>query len=420
MPDDPAPFDVEGIRRQFPILGTEVHGHPLVYLDNAATTQVPTCVTERIAAHYATSNANVHRGMHWLAHLSTDGLEDARRTVSSFINAPDADGVVFTRGATDSLNMAAQGLKHLLGPQDRVVTSIMEHHSNLLPWQQACKEKGAELCIVGTDANGDLDMGEYARALDGERRVPVVSLTGCSNVIGSCTLLQKAARLAHEAGALVVVDGAQMMRHGMVDIQDIGCDFFAFSGHKMMAGTGTGVLAGPIRSMGLLRPRDFGGEMVKEARRDGAEWEDLPLRLEAGTPNYVGAFALAEACRFLEREGRGDIAQHEDVLLSRAEEGLRSIPGIAIIGRPRRRSGLVSFTVEGVHPFDLCSLADAQGVALRAGHNCAQPLLAHLGLDSVARLSPAFYNTPGEIDAAVDVIERSVHLLRTAGRKETS
>ncbi|MDO4290047.1 MAG: cysteine desulfurase [Eggerthellaceae bacterium] len=425
-------LDVARVREDFPILGTQVHGCPLVYLDNSATTQVPECVLDRVAGHYRTSNANVHRGMHYLAHASTSALEGARRTVAAFAGAPSEDGVVFTRGTTDALNMVARGLAYLIQPGDRVVVSVMEHHSNYVPWQQLCAERGARFEVVGLDERGDVDLDELARVLDGGTTaaggpaatadaagnargpVRVVALAGCSNVLGSVLPARRVADMAHAAGALFVLDGAQIMRHGVVDMQALGCDYLAFSGHKMMAGTGIGALVGTMGSLELLRPRDFGGEMVGEVTRERTTWDALPLRLEAGTPNYVGAVALAAACDYLNALGRNDVAAWEDELATHALERLRAIDGLHVLGNPRKRCGLVSFTVDGVHPLDLCTLVDARGVALRSGHNCAQPLLDLFGLTSVARLSPAFYNTREEIDYAAEQIECAVTMLRAA------
>lgn len=408
-------LDVEKVRAEFPILKSETRGIPLVYLDNAATTQVPQEVTDRIVSHYAHDNANVHRGMHHLAHRSTEALEEARQTVARFVNAPDVDGVVFTRGTTDSLNMIAQGLKHLLDPSSKVVTSVSEHHSNLLPWQQVCQERGAELRVLPLDDNGDVDI-EALECEFAAGNVSIVALTGCSNITGSVLPAETVAKACHDHGALFVLDGAQLMRHKRIDIQAISCDYLAFSGHKMMAGTGVGVLVGPLASMELLTPRDFGGEMVVKATEERGTWEKLPLRLEAGTPNYVGAIALGAACNYLSKTGRDEIARYEDELLQQAEDRLQVVEGLRVIGAPKERAGVVSFTIDDVHPLDLCCLLDTKGVALRSGHNCAQPLLNYLELESVSRMSPAFYNTADEIDFATEQINRASVMLRARSR----
>ena len=406
-------FDVAKVREDFPILQTQVHGCPLVYLDNSATTQVSDQVLRAIENHYHTSNANVHRGMHYLAHASTDALERARETVARFVGASDASCVVFTRGTTDGLNMVARGLEHLLHPGDRVVVSQLEHHSNYVPWQQACFATGADFRVAGLTAEGDLDEAHYAELL-ADGKVKIVAMTGCSNVLGTVTPVKRLAKMAHDAGALFVLDGAQIMRHGVVDIADLGVDYLAFSGHKMMAGTGIGALCGTREALEMLAPRDFGGEMVGKVTQAQTTWEELPLRLEAGTPNYVGAIALGAACDYLSSLGREDIAAYESDLVSHAVSALGEIEGLHIAGSPKERAGLVSFTIDGVHPLDLCTLIDARGVALRSGHNCAQPVLDWLGTSSVARLSPAFYNTTAEIDFAASQIDRAAQMLRAA------
>lgn len=423
-------FDVEKVRGDFPILATQVHGHPLIYLDNAATMQVPCQVTDCVVEHYRTSNANVHRGMHYLAHASTAALEAARKTVARFVGLADERGVVFTRGTTDALNMCAAGLAHLVEPGDRVVVSAMEHHSNFVPWQQLCFARGAEFCVVGLDDNGDVDLAELQSVLDGGPDAPrghvaageklpvepgpvrIVAMTGCSNVLGAVLPARKVADIAHAAGALFVLDGAQLMRHGTVDIPALGCDFFATSGHKFGAGTGIGILCGPVEAMELLHPRDFGGEMVGEVTAAFTSYDELPLRLEAGTPNYVGAIAMATACDYLTGLGREDVAAYEEKLVAYTAERLAAIEGLHVLGSPRKRAGLVAFTIDDVHPLDLCTMVDTRGVALRSGHNCAQPLLDWYGLKSVARMSPAFYNTREEIDTACKLIEKTSAMLR--------
>lgn len=422
-------LDVQEVRKDFPILATEVHGHPLVYLDNAATMQVSSRVLDRVRGYYETTNANVHRGMHYLTNASTEAFEEARKTIARFVGAPDSNGVVFTRGTTDALNMCAAGLAHLVRPGDRIVVTMMEHHSNFVPWQQLCMAREAEFCVVGLDENGDVDMAEYEAVLQGapckhgyvppsaalgEKPGPVriVAMTGCSNILGAVPPVRRAAAMAHEAGALFVLDGAQIMRHGQVKLDDLGCDFMATSGHKFGTGTGIGVLAGSMRAMELLRPRDFGGEMVSEVLPSGSSFEELPLRLEAGTPNYVGAVAMAAACDYLSGVGCEDVAAYEENLVGHALSVLGGIKGLHVLGSPNRRVGLVSFNIDGVESRALCAEVDKCGVALRSGHNCAQPLLDWYGLDSVARMSVAFYNTIEEIDTAAAAIERATAALK--------
>lgn len=405
-------LDVSAIRRDFPILSQQVYGHPLTYLDNGATTQVPQVVIERVANHYATANGNVHRGSHYMAAASTKALEAARSHVARFIGAPSADCVVFTRGTTEALNTVASGLRCYVKPGDHVVSTLIEHHSNYVPFQQLAFERGAEFDVCGITETGDLDLEHLARLL--EMRPKIVAVTCCSNVLGTVTPIERICAMAHDAGALVVLDGAQIMRHRVIDIQQIGCDFFAFSGHKMMAGTGIGVLCGTQSALELLRPSEFGGEMVESVTQPQTEFSDLPLRLEAGTPNYVGSLALDAAMTYLESIGREEIARYEDELLVYAEARIRELPGAHVQGSPAHRAGCVSFLVDDVHPFDLCALVDKLGVALRSGHNCAQPILDHLKTSSVTRLSPAFYNTREEIDYAASCLERGIRTLRAA------
>lgn len=405
-------FDVSAIRQDFPILSSEVYSKPLVYLDNGATTQVPTPVLDRIVEHYRTSNGNVHRGTHFTANASTAALEQARKHAARFIGAASEDSIVFTRGTTEGLSTVAAGLRDYVKPGDHVVSTLLEHHSNYVPWQQLAVERDGVFDVCGITENGDIDLGCLSRLL--EENPKVVAITCCSNVLGTVTPVERICTMAHDAGALVVLDGAQIMRHRIIDVQEIGCDFFAFSGHKMMAGTGIGVLYGKPEALELLRPSEFGGEMVDEVTQAKTLFSDLPLRLEAGTPNYVGSIALDAAMTYLEGVGREDIARYEDDLVAYAAEKISQLDGTHVQGSPAHRAGCVSFLVDDVHPFDLCTLVDKLGVALRSGHNCAQPILDHLGTSSVARMSPAFYNTRYEIDHAVSCLERGIAMLRAA------
>ncbi len=403
-------LNVEDIRASFPVLSRTVYGHPLVYLDNGATTQVPECVVERVADHYRTENGNVHRGMHYTANASTRALENARRTTARFINAPNSECIVFTRGTTEALNTVASGLRRRIGAGDHVVTTVLEHYSNFVPWQQLCLERDAAFDVCTIDENGELDLDDLKRLLEREPRV--VAVSACSNVLGTLTPIKEICGMIHDAGALAVVDGAQVMRHRVIDVQDIDCDFLAFSGHKMMAGTGIGVLYGTPEALELLDPCEFGGEMVDTVTRECTTFTSAPLRFEAGTPNYVGSIALERAMDYLEDIGRADIARYEDELVAHAESALGSIPGVTILGNPAHRSGCVSARFDDAHPFDVCTLVDKLGIALRSGHACAQPLLDKLGATSVARLSPAFYNTIDEIDRAAEAIERALGIIR--------
>ena len=396
-------MDVERVREDFPILGQQVHGHPLVYLDNSATTQVPEQVLSTVAEHYRTSNANGHRGMHYLAHASTDALEHARETVARFVGAADSSCMVFTRGTTDGLNMVARGLAHVLGPDDAVVVSLMEHHSNYVPWQQACFATGADFRVAGLTAEGDLDEAHYAELL-ADGKVKIVAMTGCSNVLGTVTPVKRLAKMAHDAGALFVLDGAQIMRHGVVDIADLGVDYLAFSGHKMMGPMGIGALYGKKELLESMPPFLFGGEMIDTVTREGAVYAPVPHKFEAGTVNAAGAVGLMAAIRYLKEIGFDTIERREAELTQYAVKRLMAIPGVHILGSqdPSEHHSIVTFLVDNVHPHDVASILDMDHIAVRAGHHCAQPLLQHLNTSATTRASFAFYNTMEEVDALAD------------------
>ncbi|NHM16987.1 SufS family cysteine desulfurase [Eggerthellaceae bacterium zg-887] len=403
-------LDVESIRDDFPILGIKANGRPLVYLDNAATMQMPLPVRQALQYHYEQVNANVHRGTHYLSHESTKAYEEARETAVRFLNAPSQRNIVFSTGTTGAINTVALGLRDYVQRGDIVVATVLEHHSNFVPWQQLCLEKGAQFKVVGIDQKGDLDLDELKRVVTGGAKI--VACTCCSNVLGAVTPVHDVVKIAHEAGALCLLDAAQGIRHGVLDVQELDCDFLAFSGHKLGAPTGIGVLYGKSKALELLKPAWFGGEMVDIVTTEKTTWEELPLRLEPGTPNYVGAIGLGAALGYLEFVGRKEASAYEDELIAYAVKRLSEIDGMHIYGDPIHRSGCVSFNVEGVHPFDLCTLIDKMGVALRSGNACAQPLLSALGCTAVARLSPAFYNSFEEIDAAVSTINRGALMLR--------
>lgn len=405
-------LDVSAIRKDFPILSSEVYNKPLVYLDNGATTQVPLQVQERVVEHYRTSNGNVHRGTHFTANASTAALEQARKHAARFIGAESENSIVFTRGTTEGLSTVAMGLRDYIKPGDHVVSTLLEHHSNFVPWQQLAAEHGGTFDVCGITETGDLDLDDLARLLEAHPKL--VAVTCCSNVLGTVTPIERICEMAHDAGALVVLDGAQIMRHRPINVKQIDCDFFAFSGHKMMAGTGIGVLYGKPEALEMLRPSEFGGEMVDDVTQAETTFSDLPLRLEAGTPNYVGSIALDAAMTYVENAGREEVARYEDELVAYASERIAQLDGAHVQGAPAHRAGCVSFLIDNVHPFDLCTLVDKLGVALRSGHNCAQPILDHLGTSSVARLSPAFYNTREEIDYAASCLERGIAMLRAA------
>jgi cysteine desulfurase / selenocysteine lyase len=405
---------IEKIRMDFPILKQDINGHHLVYLDNAATTQIPDPVLNSIIDHYHTDNANVHRGIHTLSERSTAALEKSREKVRHYIHAQSADEVIFTRGTTSSINAVARGLEHTITSNDIIVASALEHHANFVPWQQLCKRTGASFKIIQLDKNGDIDLDDLEHILKSER-VQIVAITHVSNVIGTVTPIKKIIKMSHAHHALTLIDAAQSIRHEKVDVQDLDCDFLCFSGHKMMAPTGIGVLYGKRSIIENLEPVEFGGEMVDVVNLAETTFETPPLRFEAGTPNYVGAIALGAAIDYIQDIGRETIAQREHELIAYAEERLSALDGLHVLGSPQNRAGCLSFTIDSVHPFDLATLMDTQGVALRSGNQCAQPLLHEiLGIQNITRLSTAFYNTYEEIDACEEAIKRVTPLLRAA------
>ncbi len=401
-------LDVERVRQDFPILGTLCHGRPLVYLDNAATAQMPLPVQERVLDHYRRSNGNVHRGVHALSRASTQAMEEARQTAADFLGA-GRDEVIFTAGTTDALNQLSRMLEGRLGPGTQVIVSRMEHHSNLLPWQQVCLRTGAALKLLPADDRGDPDLEALERLL--QKKTALVAVTRVSNVTGGVFPVEEIADLAHQAGALTVVDAAQGMKLGRTDVRALGCDFLAFSGHKLGALTGIGVLYGRRALLETLEPVCYGGGMVRSIRGQTPAWEEIPQCFEAGTPNYVGAVSLGETVRYLEKLGLEDIAQREQKLTEMLVRGLEEMPGIRIAGMPRQRHGAVSFTVEGQHPLDVGMLLDSLGIAVRTGHLCAIPAAAHFGAESLIRVSPAFYNTEEETEFFLQALARVTGML---------
>lgn len=406
-----AGLDIERVRADFPILSQELNGRPLVYLDNGATTQVPSSVLEAIVAHYRTDNANVHRGIHTLSERSTAKLEAAREAARAFLNATSADEVVFTSGTTASVNMVARAWEARLAPGSCVIVTALEHHANFVPWQQACARSGAEFFVCPLTEAGDVDLAALeARLVAGG--VSLVATAHVSNVLGCVVPVDEVARLAHAHGAAMLVDAAQSVRHEPLDVAAIDCDFLCFSGHKVLGPTGIGVLYGKSTLLEELEPSWYGGEMVAQVTAALTTFEPPPLRFEPGTPNYVGAIGLAAALTYLESLGRETVAAREATLTAYAEERLRAVDGVQVVGTPARRAGCVSFTVKGAQPFDVATLMDKLGVAVRSGTQCAQPLLDEtLGISKVVRVSPAFYNTHAEIDAFIAALERVVPLV---------
>jgi len=398
-------------RPDFPILGRLINGRPLVYLDSAASSQKPRQVIEAMARYYETSHANVHRSIHTLGEEATELYESARDRVQRFIGAAAREEVVFTRGTTDGLNLLAEAIGRTLRPGDEVLITEMEHHSNVIPWQMAVRDRGAVLKAVPVTSDGVLDLATFARLLAGRPRV--VAVAHVSNVLGTINPVREIAARAREAGALSVVDGAQAAPHLPVDVSALGCDFYAFSSHKMLGPTGIGVLYGRRAALEALEPARGGGEMIKEVWLDRAQWNDLPWRFEPGTPPIAEAIGLLAAVEYLEKLGLERIAEHERALTGAALQALAAIPGVTIYGprEPERRGAVAAFNVAGIHPHDAAALLDAEGIAVRAGHHCAQPLMRRLGVVGTARASFSVYNSPEETAALAGAVARLESML---------
>jgi cysteine desulfurase / selenocysteine lyase len=406
-------MDVARLREDFPVLSRTFHGHPLAYLDSAATSQKPRVVLEAESEYYSRKNANPHRGVYELSVEATEAYENARGRVARFLNAPDPNGVIFVRGTTEALNLVASclGREHLRAG-DQVISTVMEHHSNIVPWHFLRETRGITLDFAGIDPSGQLRMEDFDRLIG--PRTKVVTLTHVSNVLGTVNPVREIANRAHEAGALVVLDAAQSAPHRAVDVQELGVDFLAFSGHKVLGPMGIGVLWGRPELLAELPPYMGGGEMISEVHQDRVEYREPPARFEAGTPNVAGAIGLSVALDYLDRVGWEALRIHERGLYERFVEGARQRfgSGLRVYGPPGGpdREAVVSFSVRGIHPHDLASLLDADGIAIRAGHHCAQPLMDDLGVPALARASPYLYNTEGEIDRLLDGIERAIQL----------
>jgi cysteine desulfurase / selenocysteine lyase len=396
-------MNIHDIRRQFPILDQEVNGKPLVYLDSSATSQKPIQVIETVEKYYKEINSNVHRGVHTLGTRATDAYEGAREKVRKFINAKSTQEVIFTRGTTTSLNtVAASYAAANLNPGDEIVITYMEHHSNIIPWQQVAKRTGAVLKYIPLQEDGTISLEDVKATVTANTRV--VSVMQVSNVLGVINPVKEIAKIAHENGAIMVVDGAQSAPHMKIDVQDLDCDFLAFSGHKMCAPTGIGVLYGKKHLLEKMEPIEFGGEMIDFVHLQESTWKELPWKFEAGTPIIAGAIGLGAAIDFLNEIGLDNIAEHEHKLAAYAVEKMSSVPGMTIYGPldSAKRAGLVTFNISDVHPHDVATVLDAEGIAVRAGHHCAQPLMKWLKASATARASFYLYNTEDDIDKLVE------------------
>ncbi|MBN8193595.1 cysteine desulfurase [Bacillus sp. NTK074B] len=395
-------MDVKEIRKQFPILDQEVNGHPLVYLDSAATSQKPVSVIEAMNDYYRGYNSNVHRGVHTLGTRATDGYEGAREKVRNFIHASSTQEVIFTRGTTTAINtIAASYGRANLAEGDEIVITHMEHHSNIIPWQQLAKETGATLKYVPLQEDGTIAIEDVKETVTPQTKI--VSIMMVSNVLGTMNPIKEMTRIAHENGAVMVVDGAQAAPHMKIDVQDLDCDFFAFSGHKMVGPTGIGVLYGKKKHLNKMEPIEFGGEMIDFVGLQESTWKELPWKFEGGTPIIAGAIGLGAAIDFLEQVGLHNIEEHEHKLAAYALNKMSEVEGMTIYGPndPGQRAGLVTFNIDDVHPHDVATVLDAEGIAVRAGHHCAQPLMKWLNVSATARASFYLYNTEEDIDKLV-------------------
>jgi len=398
-------YNVNDIRKHFPILSREVYGRPLVYLDNAATTQKPLCVLDAMREEYLNVNANVHRGVHYLSQQATELHEQARETVRRFINARSTNEIVFTRGTTESINLVASSFcEECMTEGDEVIVTCMEHHSNIVPWQLQAARKGIAIRVVPIDDNGDLDLEEFSRLFTD--RTKIVSVTHVSNVLGTINPIRKIVEMAHEHGVPVLVDGAQSTPHFSVDVQALDCDFFAFSGHKIYGPTGVGVLYGKEAWLDKLPPYQGGGEMIASVSFDKTVFEQLPFKFEAGTPDYIATHGLAVALDFISNLGMDAIEKHEHELTEYCMQKMKTIEDMRLFGTSEHKDAVVSFLVGNIHHLDMGTLLDRLGIAVRTGHHCAQPLMDRFSISGTVRASFALYNTTEEIDALVDGISR--------------
>jgi cysteine desulfurase/selenocysteine lyase len=406
-----AAYDVDRVRRDFPILSRHVRNKPLVYLDNAATTQKPQAVIDRLVRYYSEENSNVHRGVHYLSEVATAAYEDTRTIVKRFLNARSEKEIVFTRGTTESINLVMQswGRAHIKA-DDEILISAIEHHSNIVPWQLLCEEKGSKLRVIPVNDSGEVLLDEYARMLN--ERVRIVAITHASNALGSINPVRKMTAMAHAAGALVLIDGAQGVPHMTIDVQDIDCDFYAFSGHKVYGPTGTGVLYGRESLLEAMPPWQGGGDMILSVTFEKTTYNALPYKFEAGTPNIEGVIGLAAALEYVASLGLDNIAAHEQDLLHYATRKLQEIEGVRLIGTAKEKASVISFVVEGIHPHDIGTILDQEGIAIRTGHHCAQPLMMRFNVPATGRASFGLYNRREEADQLAAGIRKVIEVFR--------
>ena len=404
-------WDVERVRKDFPALDQQVHGKPLVYLDNAATSQKPQAVIDALVSYYSRDNANVHRGVHLLSERATEAYEGARVRIQRHLNAASAREIIFVRQATEGINlvMATFG-RSFVGPGDEIVITAIEHHANIVPWQMLCEEKRAALRVVPVDDRGDLIMEEYARLLGPRTRL--VAITQVSNALGTVTPIKEIIRLAHRHQIPVLVDGAQAVPHHQIDVQDLGCDFYVFSGHKTFGPTGIGILYGKETWLERMPPYQGGGDMIKAVTFEKTIYNELPYKFEAGTPHIAGAIGLATALEYIAGLGLDRIGAWEHGLLAYGTELLATVPGLRLIGTARRKSAVLSFVLDDIHAHDLGTVLDHQGVAVRAGHHCAMAVMQRFGVPATVRASLAFYNTPAELETLASAVQKALEIFR--------
>ncbi|MCQ2376373.1 MAG: cysteine desulfurase [Salinivirgaceae bacterium] len=402
-------FNIEKIRAQFPILTEQVYGKPLVYLDNAATTQKPQVVIDKIAEVYCHYNANVHRGVHHLSNVATTAMEDARKVVANFIGAPSVENIIFTRGATESLNLVAYTVgERFITENDEIIVSEMEHHSNLVPWQIVAQRKGAKVVKWAFNDAGELDLNQLEKLITPHTKI--VAVTHVSNTLGTVNPVEQIAQIAHRNNVMVLIDGSQSIPHIKIDVQKMDCDFFVFSGHKIYGPTGIGALYGKTQLLEQLPPYQGGGEMIESVSFDKTTYNVLPYKFEAGTPNYVGIIVLAEALQFVQSIGIEQIATYEQELLNYATQRILSIDSVKPIGTAANKASVLSFVVNGAHPYDVGMILDKMGIAVRTGTHCTEPVMQHYGIPGTVRASFAFYNTKQEIDMLHDALVRAVKM----------
>jgi cysteine desulfurase/selenocysteine lyase len=408
-PKAPEVWDVERIRKDFPVLGQTVHGNPLVYLDNAASSQVPQMVIERGSQYLKFEHSNIHRGVHYLSMKATNAYEGAREKVKRFINARDVKECIFVRGATEGINLVMHGYgRKFIGAGDEIIISAMEHHANIVPWQMLCEEKNARLRVIPMNDAGELLLDEYDALLN--ERTRLVAVSHVSNALGTVNPIKEIIDRAHKYGVPVLIDGAQWAPHMPIDVQDLDCDFYAFSGHKMFAPTGSGVIYGKAALLETMNPFQGGGDMIKSVTFEKTTYADLPNKFEAGTPAIASQIGLGAAIDYLNIIGREKAAAYEHELLRYATERISAIEGVRIIGTAREKLGVLSFIIEDIHPHDIGTILDQQGIAVRAGHHCAQPVMRRFNIPATARASFAFYNTRAEVDQLAAAIEQVIEV----------